>query len=105
MNEEVSEEGLTLIKHCEGYFGDNHVDGKWFQGQGGEMSWLVKLVSSHKWGSYWVTGDEFRSAVMNAGLPNKASIGISSAVASPDPGVKQVLLDAIRKWEGEATGS
>lgn len=101
MNEDTSKEGLTPIKHRQGYFGDHHVEGEWFEDQSGERSWLMKLVSSHASGSYWVAAEEFRSALKNIDLSGKAHIAIDGLVTNLDPEVKQLLLNAIQEWERE----
>jgi hypothetical protein len=105
MNEETSKDGLTLIKHCQGYFGDHHVDGKWLEDRNGERSWLMKLVSAHVWGSFWVTGKEFRSALMNVELSGKAPIGTGKIVTDLDQDIEKVMLNAIQEWEGEPASS
>ena len=104
MKEDTSKEDLKLIRQRQGYFGNYHVDGKWFENQSSERSWFMMLVPSRAGGSYWVTGEEFRSALMNVELSGKANIGIGEPVTNLEPGIKQVLLNAIQKWEGEPEG-
>lgn len=99
MNENATKEGLTLIGTRQGSFCGYSIDGRWFEDQGGERSWLIFLVPKRKDPSYWVSGNEFRSALMSVDLSGKAHIQIDDRVTDLDPEVKQVLLSAIQKWE------